>query len=369
MWGWRRGGEGAQVSGGRFKVAYLTMINPGLPGEPPAFESQHWPEWGVILRCRFNTPEETYLHFKMGPAAGHCDSGDEGSITWHVWGIPLVLDYGMGYWPGNNQAWMHNRISFDHRSDNARGRVTCFQTFPESDYTIGTVTIRSLFDAGETPDADPEDQGEGRVVLPLPEVVPANDWRRALLFVKGPDYLVLGDELRSRLPSDWSLHVLAERVKVDGLRATFTGQFGVDLEVHLAGFIPLGESRARLHYGRWEWEPDYPRYGSAHPALDPIPGGIYGEKQFWIRAYAAPGEPYLSLLFPRRSGESSPRVEALSRGDGHHAPGFRVRYREEAVENWIFLSPQTVYWEGGDPGNEHHVIFHGKAGWARLSGG
>ncbi len=90
------------------------------------------------------------------------------------------------------------------------GKIDAFQTGPRADYAVADCS-----------------RPAGRVV----PVAESFHWRRHLLLVKQPDYLVIWDEVSSPQPAEWFLHTTAEKLIWDKNRVVAHTAYDADLEV------------------------------------------------------------------------------------------------------------------------------------------
>lgn len=267
---------------------------------------------GAALRTRHADGSEGYVLAKMGESSGHFDQ-DEGSFLWYAWGQPILADFGTQYDPNHHaHPWLHNRISFDHKADGAPrdGRRVAGQLSEGVDYLCGEVVVRSQFFHGEWPDRDPDyDMRQAGDPWDLPE---PQRWRRHLLYLHELEVIVLLDEIDSTLPTDWNLQVHADHVQTTDGKATFTGRFGVDLDVSVlqpamprlsvSGYSHLGFDEPRG--ARWWWR------GARWTAAEGTKMTAMAEQALTLRAHAEAGTPYFAVLAARRRGQPQAAVEA-----------------------------------------------------------
>jgi len=114
-------------------------------------------------------------------------------------------------------------------------------------------------------------------------------WRRDVLFVKGPGLRRSADDLESgadRLPTGWTVQVLASDVEVADSHARCLGQHGVDLSV-----LVVEPKEARLTTSRWGYETEV-----APPWVAPAPMPAVAETQTALHVTAPPDGDYLAVL-------------------------------------------------------------------------
>jgi len=276
------------------------------PAEEGPRDSIALPGYGALLRAEDEDQRETYLLLKMGDAAEHYDP-DEGSIHVYAHGEPLILDYGCMYDPSNDQPWYHNRISVDHKIEPGwdRGSLTAFAASPVADYVEGEVLIEKLREQTEIPGTQ---EGHQYRTEPFEHINPVL-WRRKILFDRRNHSFLLVDELDGEQKADWSLHVLAERVSVQGDWVRFRGQRGVDLDV----FVP-DINAFRVETGSWSYGFGESKYGdqvSRWKELSDLPVEVRGERQYFLRLFAEPGKDFRALLLPHRAGMAPAQAEKL----------------------------------------------------------
>jgi len=293
---------------------------------------------GAVLRAPHGDGSEGYLLAKMGPCHGHFDQ-DEGSILWYAWGQPVLADFGTQYDPNfHAHPWLHNRISFDHKADAAprQGRMVAHQFAEGIDYLCGEVKVTHQFFHGEWPDRDPD--YDFRQAGDPWALGTEQSWRRHLIYLHDLETVVLLEEIAGTLPTDWNLQVHADSVSTTAGRATFTGRFGVDLDVQLlrpgspnlttSGYSHLGfdeprGAKAWWRSARWTAPPETSMTNMAEQALT-------------LRAHAGPGQPYFAALTARRAAIAPTRFEAS--GD------WGVRIVSDAGEALVTTSASFSRW-------------------------
>lgn len=281
----------------------LTLVDPSIPSvaPQPVLQSKRFPGFGVILRNNNGTDHESMVWYKHGIAGGHYDQ-DEGTFHWYARGIPLSLDFGSMYQPSISQPWYHNTLAFDHKCVWNPGDVSSLVSFDGLDYLASQITVRNVQAQPEIP-GDPVPAGMDDSIKHAVEFVA---WRRQLIMVKGPDYLVLRDDLKdgwNQVGTEWAIQVLADKVQVTPGRAEFVGQLGMDLAVVFAD-----PAQAKLATGEWSHKgQNYPDW------MTEFPMGPMGERQISLHAYQPANGNYLAVLFPyKHEGEAPARITPLS---------------------------------------------------------
>ncbi len=179
QWAWKEQGLFRQPGiGGAYPstLGYSwLMFDRSIPAQPPRWQSEWFPECGVVMRSHYPSACETYLYLIAGKLHDHYDY-DEGSFILWGKGKPLCEDF--GYY-SRAPAADHNRVDRgkqDNAADNAAAEIKDFANGAQVDY------VRSEL-AG---------------------------WQRQILFVKdqdclGPNYFVVRDTLNNDQPADWRL--------------------------------------------------------------------------------------------------------------------------------------------------------------------
>jgi len=318
----------------------LCFIDRALPDEPEPThcESKMHEGLGAVFRATHKDGSEGYLLVKMGPSRGHYDP-DEGSLLWYAYGRPVLADFGCQYNPSIQCAWLHNRLSFDHRNEagGPRFSVLGHSLGEQVDYVCGEMTVRSLECWGERPVRETDFDFRQ---LPGPGVIEPITWRRHVLYVHQLEAVVILDELDGAHPTDWNLQVFAEEARVEGRLARFKGQFGVDLSVCFAqpteptiaisSFEHLGFDEPRLPQYWWK--------GVRWAAPEGTSFGPMGERALSLRTLAAPTETYLTALVAHRAGEAAPRIETLT-GDR----GFSIQSSPGSCR--VTAGPAGAHWQ------------------------
>ena len=307
-------------------------------------DSRRCGKTGAMLRHRHGDEKRTegFLMFKTGNNRGHFD-GDEGSFIWYAYGTPMLIDYMTGYSPMMDQPWMNNRISIDHKQDRRNpGRFLAHRFSPEIDFLCAEQTISELQEFPEWPRRFRHQHFE-YVSAPW-EQVPEHRWRRHLLYLKPLETLVLLDDIAGTLPTDWSIQVLADNVRVTGTSARFTGQLGIDLVAAFArpqepdlltsSYAHLGsyEPGQMAEYKRtWYWSREDIGEGDLFARTG-------GEHAMILRAHAQPGRPFLAMLTAHRA--DGPLPEIAVRPDHH---GFELQ--TDAGEAEVSVDGDHTSWK------------------------
>ena len=332
----------------------VLAVDPSAPTgvlEEAPWPSRAWSGFGAVLRSRFGTPHEAFAAFKCGPAReGY--HGDE--LSFHFFGaaMPVALDWQCGASLRPDQEHMHNRVNLgDDENMDSTGDLLAVATSPAGDVAVGQVRSDRLRKMPHYPQEIARQAAFPWRTLPAspgrspatPGQSPAEArYRRFLLLVKHPgageggpaagspeDYLVIRDELAAAEPATFNLFVLARSVRQEGQLFRFDGQLAADA---VAFFATPDAPKVKLD--RWAW----PKQDSSSM----IPEGFQigkdtwrvGELQQWLRVTAAPGEPFLVVLYPYRKGAAVPKFESLAGGKG-----VRVSLGEVSEEVYLATDP------------------------------
>ena len=120
-------------------------------------------------------------------------------------------------------------------------------------------------------------------------------WRRHVLLVKQPDYLVVWDEISSPMASEWFLHTTAEKFVWEKNRITSHTAYNADLDIHvLSPAGPLVPNEMEGRFGSSMEDPKQP--GIFKGKSDPYP--FHKLKYFSLPAKS--GEHFITVLHPRK---------------------------------------------------------------------
>jgi hypothetical protein len=211
---------------------------------------------------------------------------DLGSIDLFSHGIPLALGSQSGpYIDGPALEWnrsqeSNNDVVFGGKSRDRRestGRIDAYFTSPQVDYVVADCSrpaSRSVKEAESF------------------------HWRRHLLLVKNPDYVVVWDEIASSMPSEWFLHTTAEKLIWGKDLVTAHTAYDADLDVQvLSPARPLAPNEKEGVFGTaMPGTSDPKRPGMWKGKEDPYPFNTL--RYFSIPAKA--GEDFLTVLHPRK---------------------------------------------------------------------
>ncbi|HEY3396163.1 MAG TPA: hypothetical protein VGM19_00740 [Armatimonadota bacterium] len=394
QWVWQQMGECREIpnaSLGGFEQVYLDA---SLPAARPAWESEQFPQAGVILRQGLGTPEEYYVNVISADFPHQVFAAETGALSLLcAKGAPLAGAFYGGY--GEREELLASRVCLARgvgSDGERRARVgyTGTVTSPEEEST-GRRRPKPLASFGEQPGVSNvssfsalprQDYATVDVALVHPQRVgwplvaglpewpaggegaPPVDWRRQVLFLKGEDagdasYLLFRDTVRGGQPTMWQMWTLSDGLDapdevsasagrqilparcLEGDRFTARGQFGVDVEYFIAS--PADTPRHTLRWGT-TYEP---HRASWHPLS--VLRDNYSEYRDLLHLQLPGDGAYFVAFFPRRAGETAPNFTAWG-------GGLIIRTTGDWGTDYGFLSATEAQAEGDS------AVFRGTAG-------
>ena len=283
------------------------MLDPQLPEKPPPWQSELFPETGVVLRNTYNFERETYLYMIQGNNHAHYDD-DSGSVV--IWGKGRIISDDFGYYVPQRSE--HSMVESPLAGDVMR--VTDFAPAERLDYVRGV-------------------QG---------------GWTRQIAFVKdpdplGPNYFVINDTLPASAPTNWRLYLLANKVTLGPHGAWVEGKEDVDTDLFFA--LPT--------------EVPLKTVAATHTAtgLDPEGRQVALEMtQIGLVASTQREQVFNVVVYPRLKNEPPPTFAALAEGRG-------VKVETPAGTDYVFLSNEPFTYKEGD------VEFTGTVGAVQVRAG
>lgn len=346
-WAWEQAGRPVLGRMRVYRQVYevLNLLPPTVEAAPPPkLASAILPGFGALLRANHLERDEAYLLFKCSPLPFSFHH-DRGSIIFHAFGTPLLVDTGSP--PERQAAWAHNTVRIDSRVHNSPGRITDFFPQQDDDYVVGQIDVNELSSLREytKPELDAAAAAAAEAFLPPPghradgsqtaELLGAREKlekpvviRRHLLFNRQRQYLVVLDRISGALPTDVFFNVCADAARVEGTAARFVGPYGVDLDVHAFG---SGKVSASVHE-------DVPQRFTLRLSQ---PVGATRDTD------DAPVVEYLTVLCPVRR-QVSDRATVQQFGPPEVTPldgvmGVRIAYSD--IVRYVFLSRERVEYE------------------------
>ncbi|MHB9134231.1 MAG: hypothetical protein ACYDBB_24440 [Armatimonadota bacterium] len=337
MWGWRATGAPVRNfwdhSGSTANPLTRQFIfhDPTIPEIPPNVASANLPHVGAVLRSHSVHEQASYLFLKAGRVHSHHDD-DEGSFHYIARGIPLAMD-GLPLENGATAA-QHNAVTFD-KLGQPSGLVEHFTSTPAVDYVRARIAPRAF----------PCDSM-------YIDHTHRSGFTRELVYVKSPvpngiEYLVVKDTAEGPEACQWNLDVLSRQPKTLGINHLwFPGhpEFDMGLEVIIV------EPENAVMLVEEGWINEKLRTPEGWVTLKPLELTWTINEHWLLHLPAEAGATFLTVLFPRRNGESAPRVEYLAREET-----LRVTHGEG--RELIFLRPNPAVGTNLDG-----VTFQGRAG-------
>ena len=224
------------------------------PAAPENVASAVLPGFGALIRTQFAKPDEAYLLFKCSADANSMHQ-DQGSLLFHAFGTPLLLDPPATR--GGRAAWAHNTVRIGGRSHRSPGRLVEFVEQDQDTFAVGEIEVDALSEFKEytpweidaaakaakaagkpfvLPPGHHANAGQTDIMLPMAQKLDTPvTIRRHVLFNKSHQYAVVYDRIEGYESSDVFYNVLADEARIEGNVITFAGPFGVDLKIHAFG--------------------------------------------------------------------------------------------------------------------------------------
>ena len=313
QWMHRRHGERATPGVGGFfptLAGYRALLSDRtIVPRAPAYTSELFRQSGVVLRNKYPSDRETYLHMIAGRNHDHYDR-DSGSIVLYGKGRLLANDFGYyGHVTGED----HNMVLSPAAPDSAVMHVKAFSPSSALDYVRGVKQA----------------------------------WTRQIAFVKdtdvlGPNYFVLRDGLGPPAEATWRLYCTADKVTIDGQHVLVAGKEDVDMDIFFVH--PARPDITTKTISRSTWGLDAKvRYGRVTTT------------QTGVVASMPKGRDLLTVLYPRLDSQKPPTVSALAGGKG-------VKVHTPSRTDYVFLNGEAFKFSQGN------LAFEGTAGVATIRG-
>ncbi len=362
QWCWLKTGPSYDVEQfGGWEEAYTDT---GLPAAHPSWESEAFPQAGVIFRHGFGTKDEFYANIVSADFNHQVFPSETGCVSmFHAMGSPLAGSFFGGY--SEREECLTSRVSLARKDNSPERRRSCFgytgtEITPQEEMSgkrlkkkmarfgknpgisnIGVFSHLPRLDYAEIDVAMvhrqpvcsklaenlpewPSVPGEGR---------PPLHWRRQAMMVKGetasqPAYLILRDTVKGGQPTIWSMWTLSDFLdtpeetlkirkcensrsirparEIFGDRFTAVGQHGVDIEYFVAS--PADTSRHTLRWGT-TYKPERCVWHHVSTLDDDYPD--YRD----LLHLQLPGDgAYFVAMFPRKRGSAAPSFKSLCDG-------------------------------------------------------
>jgi hypothetical protein len=334
QWLWERTGFSTDKQSHRFGGWEYVYFDRTLPTRRPDWETDLFPQVGVLMRHGLDSPFEHYLAMFTNSDCKFARGSEKGAIVkLFLKGRPIGGSPVGGYW--HRHALLMNCVSPARRpvkrpedlhpyGFEGASELTGFAATPRLDYVGAQFEVTRPWDTWKWRPPLPE------CLLPWTgaehEGKPPYRWHRQVLFVKDDDpaavnYLLLRDTVHGGQPTFWHFWTLSEKIgtpdqvrdrdafladkpgdtcvaarRLEGDRFTALGQFDVDLEYFVAS------------------PPETPRYTLrfSDTYTYPIPGFV--ESQDALHLELPNDGSYFVALFPRLRDEAVPEFQSI--GDG-----------------------------------------------------
>jgi hypothetical protein len=318
QWMFRQQGSQPYAGVGGFYptlAGYRTLlVDPGVPETAPAYESEQFPNVGIMLRNGSLTNRETQLLLLAGSFwngyRSHWDD-DSGSVT--LWGKGRIVADDFGYY-GAAPFEDHSLLDAPASRQNNIFNVTLFVPSNHFDYVTGK----------------------------------RGTWQRQIAFVKdidplAPNYFVICDTLPEPQAGTWRLWLTCSNVTINTQRALAQGKDDVDTDLFFAlpGGVPLTtEVKARTTCGL-----DANGYQNTVTTT-----------QIGVIATRDAASVFTTLIYPRLKTETPPVFRSLADGRG-------IKVESTAGTDYVFLSAKSFMYSNAD------VSFGGTVGSIQIRGG
>ena len=285
------------------------LLDQSIIAKPPAYQSELFPQTGVMLRNHFPSNRETQLYLIAGANHAHYDQ-DSGSFT--LWGKGRLIanDFGYeGYMPADD----HNMVVASGAPGAETMRVAEFSSGPHLDYVEG---------------------------------IKNGDWTRKIAFVKdidplGPNYFVISDSLKTPEPAVWRLWLTTEKLTISGQSAEAVGHDDVNTDIF---FIqPADLSLSAEQKTRQTWGIAAGQYGTVSTT------------QTGLIATTNGGAGFTAIVYPRLKSEPAPVVTEL-------AGGKVIKVQSGSGTDYVFLASAPFAYQ------DREVSFSGTVGLVQTRG-
>lgn len=289
------------------------LLDETILEKAPAFESEKFPNVGVILRNHFPSARESHLHLLAGSFGNgyrsHWDD-DSGSFTLYGKGRIIADDWGYGVYPADD----HNLLDAPEVRANPIFRINTFAPSKSFDYVSGA----------------------------------RGPWQRQIVFLKdadsaAPNYFVFCDTAKTAAPGTWRLWLTAAQVALGKNSARVEGKDDVDTDVFFAATGAV-ELRTELRTRRCN-------FGIGLDGKE----GPTETTQVGLMTTPSPTTALTYILYPRLKTEKTPGFTSL-------ADGKAIKIESDSGTDYVFISSTPFAFK------DEVVSFEGKVGAVRLRG-
>ena len=286
------------------------LLDPTIQEEAPPWQSEMFPNVGVVLRNKYPTDRESEMFLLAGAFGGWRSHYDDDSGSFTLWGKGRIIADDFGYYnPGIDD---HNLLDAPTSRSKGIFYVKTFAPSQNFDYVDGARA----------------------------------DWQRQIAFVKStdplaPNYFLVNDTLHVPSAATWRLWLTADSVTPTASGAKVSGKEDVDTDIFFLGPGKLDLSTES-------------RSLKANAAIHPDgSSGAIVTTQIALIAKSDGTAPIETLIYPRLKTEAPPTVTPLAGGKG-------AKIETPAGIDYVFLSDAPFAFDDGD------VHFQGKSGSIQL---
>jgi len=312
---WPEPGIGGSFPG--FAGYRKVLVGSTIPEKAPQYESEMFPNTGVLLRSNFPSPRETRLHLLAGSFGGYRSHMDDDSGSFTLWGKGRIIsdDWGYPYGGAGIALEIHNLLDMPEVRQTPIFNVQQFAPSEYFDYVSGT----------------------------------RGPWQRQIAFIKdsdpaAPNYFVISDSAKGATPGALRLWLTAAKVTPGANSALVEGKEDVDTDIFFASPAAVAlktEEATRTSSAGIDSEGKERAMATTQTAL--------------IASTPAEGAT-LYVLYPRLKTEKPPVFTSM-------ADGKAVRIKSEAGTDYVFLSATPFTWKEGTlsyEGTSGSIRFRGK---------
>lgn len=261
---WNRAGNPVICPGGELNSTFkmLLLCNNSLPSVKDRNHSySEYQGFGSVIKTK-----KSYLSIKSGDISMHYDH-DESSILWYEYNVPVLADIGSQYFPACDASFMHNRISINMNTDQARGDII-YSCYGKNVSVI--VTKTDISNIQKWPWFPVTDSSWNFRYQSVPYDIPKHKWKRSLIYLNNKAALVVIDEVTGNLPFEQNFLFMTSSYEKDNNKFSFKGQFDVNStawifnctksNIYDWGYLGLDEPSFKKAFAsdwkkyRWMWE-------------------------------------------------------------------------------------------------------------------
>jgi len=222
---WKYAGSPVFSSGGELNSTFkmLLLTDNTLPYEKEKYKLLYEYEgFGAIARMN-----NSYLCLKSGDISMHYDH-DESTIIWYENNTPLLIDIGSQYFPPCDASFMHNRISIDMKTDQARGSLICAKHDKDMFLFVTKTEISEIQEWPLWPITDPTWNFR---YAQDPIKIDKHIWKRSIIYLMAHKALLIIDEVKGSLPFEQNFLLTTNSYEHQNNYYGFNGQTGMNMHI------------------------------------------------------------------------------------------------------------------------------------------